>query len=76
MSIELDDVTAEKEKLEGDRKTLLAELEKYQKAIQQITTQVQQIGGAIQTCEYFINKNNPPQDPETKEESGAEVDKA
>ena len=47
MSIELDDVTAEKEKLEGDRKTLLAELEKYQKAIQQITTQVQQIGGAI-----------------------------
>ena len=67
-SLKLDDLNAEKEKLEGDKAALLKNLEEYQKAIQQTSTQIQAIGGAIQTCEYFINKINPPQDPETIEE--------
>ena len=68
-TLKLDDLNAEKEKLEGDRAALLKNLEEYQKAIQQTSTQIQAIGGAIQTCEYFINKINPPQDTETIEES-------
>ena len=67
-SLKLDDLNAEKEKLEGDKAALLKNLEEYQKAIQQTSTQIQAIGGAIQTCEYFINKINPPQDPEPVEE--------
>lgn len=68
-TLKIDDLNAEKEKLEGDRAALLKNLEEYQKAIQQTTTQIQAIGGAIQTCDYFINKINPPQDTETIEES-------
>ena len=68
-TLKLDDLNAEKEKLEGDRAALLKNLEEYQKAIQQTSTQIQAISGAIQTCEYFITKINPPQDPETIEES-------
>ena len=68
-TLKLDDLNAEKEKLEGDKAALLKNLEEYQKAMQQTSTQIQAIGGAIQTCEYFINKINPPQDTETIEES-------
>jgi chromosome segregation ATPase len=68
-TLKIDDVNAEKEKLEGDRAALLKNLEEYQKAIQQTSTQIQAIGGAIQTCDYFINKINPPQNPETIEET-------
>ncbi|MDP7368277.1 MAG: hypothetical protein QGH83_13595 [Candidatus Pacebacteria bacterium] len=71
-TLKLDELSAEKEKLEGDRAALMKNLEEYQKAIQQTTTQIQAIGGAIQTCEYFINKINPPQDPETTEVSEEE----
>ena len=71
-TLKLDDLNAEKEKLEGDRAALLKNMEEYQKAIQQTSTQIQAIGGAIQTCEYFINKINPPQDPEPTEEPGKE----
>jgi len=67
-TLKLDDLNAEKEKLEGDKAALLKNLEEYQKAIQQTSTQIQAISGAIQTCEYFINKINPPQAPETVEE--------
>ena len=74
-TLKIDDLNAEKEKLEGDRAALLKNLEEYQKAIQQTTTQIQAIGGAIQTCDYFISKINPPQDPETTEESGDEDEK-
>ena len=68
-TLKIDDLNAEKEKLEGDKAALLKNLEEYQKAIQQTSTQIQAISGAIQTCEYFITKINPPQDPETIEES-------
>ena len=74
-TLKLDDLNAEKEKLEGDRAALLKNLEEYQKAIQQTSTQIQAIGGAIQTCEYFINKINPPQDSETTKELGDEDEK-
>ena len=74
-TLKLDDLNAEKEKLEGDRAALLKNLEEYQKAIQQTSTQIQAIGGAIQTCDYFINKINPPQDPETTKELGEEDEK-
>jgi len=74
-TLKLDDLNAEKEKLEGDRAALLKNLEEYQKVIQQTSTQIQAIGGAIQTCEYFINKINPPQDSETTKESGEEDEK-
>jgi chromosome segregation ATPase len=74
-TLKLDDLNAEKEKLEGDRAALLKNLEEYQKAIQQTSTQIQAIGGAIQTCDYFINKINPPQDSETTKESGEEDEK-
>ena len=73
-TLKLDDLNAEKEKLEGDRAALLKNLEEYQKAIQQTSTQIQAIGGAIQTCDYFINKINPPQDPETVEKESGEED--
>ena len=68
-TIKLEDLNAEKEKLEGDRAALMKNLEEYQKAIQQTSTQIQAIGGEIQTCEYFINKINPPQGTETIEET-------
>ena len=68
-TLKLDDLNAEKEKLEGDRAALVKNLEEYQKAMQQTSTQSQAIGGAIQTCEYFINKINPPQGTETIEET-------
>ena len=74
-TLKLDDLNAEKEKLEGDRAALLKNLEEYQKVIQQTSTQIQAIGGAIQTCEYFINKINPPQDSETTKELGEEDEK-
>ena len=74
-TLKIDDVNAEKEKLEGDRAALVKNLEEYQKAIQQTSTQIQAIGGAIQTCEYFINKINPPQDSETTKELGEEDEK-
>ena len=64
-TLKLDDLNAEKEKLEGDRAALVKNLEEYQKAMQQTSTQIQAIGGAIQTCDYFINKiQQPPPEPE------------
>ena len=65
MGLELVDITTEKERLESDRKTLLENLNELQTQSKQIQTQIQAIGGAIQTCDYFINKiQQPPQEPE------------
>ena len=70
MSIELEELNTEKERLEGDRKILLERLQELQ--AQTVTTQqqIQAIGGAIQTCNYFISKLTP-QDSE-KESSDAD----
>ena len=53
MSIELEELNTEKERLEGDRKILLERLQELQ--AQTVTTQqqIQAIGGAIQTCNYL-----------------------
>ena len=72
MSIELEELNTEKERLEGDRKILLERLQELQ--AQTVTTQqqIQAIGGAIQTCNYFIGKIQSPQ--ESKEETKSSDD--
>ena len=64
MPLELEDLNSEKERLLNDRKILIERLEELQKSSEQIRTQVQAIGGAIQTCDDFINKLPPPIEPE------------
>ena len=62
MSIELEELNTEKERLEGDRKILLERLQELQ--AQTVTTQqqIQAIGGAIQTCNFFMGKLQSPQE--------------
>ena len=71
MAIELEELNTEKERLEGDRKILLERLQELQ--AQTVTTQqqIQAIGGARQTCNYFIGKIQSPQE---EEESSGEED--
>lgn len=73
MSLEIEDLNSEKERLLNDRKTLIERLEELQKSSEQIRTQVQAIGGAIQTCDYFINKLQPPKEPEESVEETEEA---
>ena len=54
---------------------MLKRLDELQKTSQQVQTQIQAIGGAIQTCDYFINKIQQPPEPETEKVEGEEVDK-
>ena len=77
-SLKLEELQTEKDRLLNDRKTLIERLEELQKSSEQIRTQVQAIGGAIQTCDYFINKLQPPQEPEesTKETEEAKEDES
>ena len=78
MPLEIEDLNSEKERLLNDRKILIERLEELQKSSEQIRTQVQAIGGAIQTCDYFINKLQPPKEPEesVKETEEAEEDES
>ena len=69
MSVELQDMITEKERLEGDRKTLLERLQEYQQAVTQTQQQIQAIGGAIQTCNFFIGKIQSPQESKNEKES-------
>ena len=64
MSIKLEELTTEKERLEGDRKILLDRLQEYQQGLAQTQQQIQAIGGAIQTCNFFIGKIQSPQESE------------
>ena len=73
MPLELEDLNSEKERLLNDRKILIERLEELQKSSEQIRTQVQAIGGAIQTCDYFITKLQPPQEPEESVEETEEA---
>ena len=69
MSIELEDLNTEKDRLEADRKTLLESLNELQTQIGKVQTQIQAISGAVQTCDYFINKiHQPPQAPALENE--------
>ena len=72
MSIELKELTAEKERLEGDRKTLLDRLQEYQQGLTQTQQQIQAIGGAIQTCIFFIGKIQSPQESEDEKKASAD----
>ena len=72
MSIELEELTTEKERLEGDRKTLLERLQEYQQGLTQTQQQIQAIGGAIQTCNFFIGKIQSPQESNKEKESSAD----
>ena len=72
MSIELKDVEVEKERLEGDRKVLLERLQEYQQGLTQTQQQIQAIGGAIQTCNFFIGKIQSPQESDNEKESSAD----
>ena len=69
MSIKLEELTTEKERLEGDRKTLLERLQEYQQGLSQTQQQIQAIGGAIQTCNFFIGKIQSPQESKNEKES-------
>ena len=72
-NLKLDELTAEKTRLEGDRKILVERLQELQTNAEQIKSQVQAMGGAIQTCDYFISKLQPPEEPEpSKSESEKE----
>ena len=70
MSIELKELTTEKERLEGDRKTLLDRLQEYQQGLTQTQQQIQAIGGAIQTCNFFIGKIQSPQESDDEKNAG------
>lgn len=70
--LNLEDLTVEKDRLTNDRKVLLERLQELQQNSEQIKTQVQAIGGAIQTCDYFISKIQPPQETEASEEEEVE----
>ena len=70
MSIELKELTTEKERLEGDRKTLLERLQEYQQGLTQTQQQIQAIGGAIQTCNFFIGKIQSPQESDYEKKAG------
>ena len=72
MSIELKELTTEKERLEGDRKVLLDRLQEYQQGLTQTQQQIQAIAGAIQTCNFFIGKIQSPQESEDEKESSAD----
>ena len=72
MSLELKELNSEKERLEGDRKTLLERLQEYQQAVTQTQQQIQAIGGAIQTCNFFIGKIQSPQESEEEKESSSD----
>ena len=74
MSIELEELTTEKERLEGDRKVLLERLQEYQQGLTQTQQQIQAIGGAIQTCNFFIGKIQSPQESEEDDEEASDDD--
>ena len=70
MSVELEELNNEKERLEGDRKTLLERLQEYQQGLTQTQQQIQAIGGAIQTCNFFIGKIQSPQESDNEKKAG------
>ena len=69
MSIRLEKINTEKERLEGDRTVLLNRLQEYQQGLVQTQQQIQAIGGAIQTCNFFIGKVQSSQESKNKKES-------
>ena len=52
--ITLEVLEAERDRLDGDRKTLLERLQELNHNLTQTQQQITAIGGAIQTCNYLI----------------------
>ena len=73
MNLELIDIESEKERLEGDRKTLLERLQEYQQGLTQTQQQIQAIAGAIQTCNFFIGKLQSSQESKEGKETSEEA---
>tara|TARA_B100000287_G_C20402178_1_gene690091 strand:- start:369 stop:593 length:225 start_codon:yes stop_codon:yes gene_type:complete len=69
MSVKLEDLNKEKERLEGDRKLLLDRLQEYQQGLTQTQQQIQAIGGALQTCNFFIGKFQESEESEDEKKS-------
>ena len=68
-TLDLHELKNEKERLEGDKAKLAENLQQAQSTIQQMQSQLQALAGAIQTCDYFINKIQlPPDDDGDKKE--------
>ena len=74
--LKLEDLQTEKERLVSDRKALVDRLQELQSSSEQIKTQVQAIGGAIQTCDYFISKLQPPQESTESTDEETEEDES
>ena len=72
--ITLEVLEAERDRLDGDRKTLLERLQELNHNLTQTQQQITAIGGAIQTCNYLIGKLQSPQESEDANESSAEED--
>ena len=65
MAKKIDDKLLQKERDELEKSLVQARIN-----VEQAKNQVQAMGGAIQTCDYFISKLQPPEEPEpSKSES-------
>ena len=75
-TVSLEELTKEKEKLEGDRDALVEQLQKLKTQAEGTQVQLNAISGAIQTCDYFIGKlqqssedSEPTEEVEEKDET-------
>ena len=66
------EVADEKEKLEGDRDALVEQLQKLKTQAEGTQVQLNAISGAIQTCDYFIEKSNQSSIEESEPAEGEE----
>ena len=71
-TVSLEELTKEKEKLEGDRDALVEQLQKLKTQAEGTQVQVNAISGAIQTCDYFIGKSNQSSIEESDPTDGEE----
>ena len=71
-TVSLEELTKEKEKLEGDRDALVEQLQKLKTQAEGTQVQLNAISGAIQTCDYFIEKSNQSSIEESEPAEGEE----
>ena len=71
-TVSLEELNKEKEKLEGDRDALVEQLQKLKTQAEGTQVQLNAISGAIQTCDYFIEKSNQSSIEESDPTDGEE----
>ena len=71
-TVSLEELNKEKEKLEGDRDALVEQLQKLKTQAEGTQVQLNAISGAIQTCDYFIEKSNQSSIEESEPAEGEE----